>query len=48
MTIDELVQKLPSNVFFDFLKKHYQDFFTFLGKVLKIFNINTDNLTDED
>ena len=42
MTVDELVEQLPSNVFFDFIKAHYQDFFSFLGKVLKIFNIELD------
>ena len=40
MSVDELVQELPSNVFFDFLKKNYQAIFEFFGKVLKAFNIN--------
>lgn len=40
MSVDELVQKLPSNVFFDFIKLHYEDFFEFFGKVFKIFNVN--------
>ncbi len=44
MTIDELVNKLPSNVFFDFLKAHYQDLFDFLGKILKIFNLDADKI----
>ncbi len=48
MSIGELVQKLPSNVFFDFLKAHYQDLFEFFGKVLKIFHIDTDKLTHQD
>ena len=42
MTIDELVQKLPSNVFFDFLKENYKAIFEFFGKVLKILNIKID------
>ena len=48
MTVDELVQKLPSNVFFDFIKAHYEDFFEFFGKVLKIFNIDTSKYIKED
>lgn len=44
MTIDELVNKLPSNVFFDFLKAYYKDLFDFLGKILKIFNLNADKI----
>ena len=44
MTIDELVNKLPSNVFFDFLKAHYKDLFDFLGKILKIFNLDADKI----
>ena len=43
MSIGELVQKLPSNVFFDFLKAHYKDFLEFFGKILKIFNFNVDS-----
>ena len=37
MSIDELIQQLPSNVFFDFIKKNYEAFFEFFGKVYKIF-----------
>ncbi len=37
MSVEELIQKLPSNVFFDFIKAHYQDFFDFFGKLLKLF-----------
>ena len=44
MTIDKLVQDLPSNVFFDFLKAHYKDLFDFLGKILKIFNLDADKI----
>ena len=44
MTIDELIEKLPSNVFFDFIKKNYEAFFTFFGKVLKLFNIDVEKL----
>ena len=39
MTIDELVNKLPSNVFFDFLKAHYQDLFDFTAR-MGLYRIN--------
>ena len=45
MTVEQLVQSLPSNVFFDFIKEHYQDFFEFFGKVLKIFNVDIDKIS---
>ncbi|MBQ6093265.1 MAG: hypothetical protein IJL00_06290 [Clostridia bacterium] len=40
MSVEELVQKLPSNVFFDFVKQNYKAFFEFFGKVLKVFGVN--------
>ena len=48
MTIDKLIEELPSNAFFDFIKKNYEAFFTFFGKVLKIFNINVGGAEAEE
>ena len=45
MTVEELVQSLPSNVFFDFIKEHYQAFFEFFGKVLKILNVDINDIS---
>ena len=44
MTVEELIQKLPSNVFFDFIKENYQAFFDFFGTLLKIFNVDVKNI----
>jgi hypothetical protein len=38
--VDDLIQKLPSNVFFDFIKENYKAIFEFFGKVLKVFGVN--------
>ena len=44
MTIENLVEQLPSNVFFDFIKEHYVAFFEFLDRVLKIFHVDLNKL----
>ena len=48
MTIDGLIEKLPSNAFFDFLKKSYVAIFEFIGKVLKILNIDIGDAETEE
>ena len=48
MTIDGLIEKLPSNAFFDFLKKSYEAIFEFIGKVLKAFNIDVGGAEAEE
>ena len=42
--LDEMIQKLPSNAFFDFLKENYKAIFEFLGKVLRAFHVDVDML----